>query len=270
MSYANIKLTYRDNELPILPFIKNFIDTLALKHPNWMFEANCGVKVAIGDNGDGKIYASGFKVTEKRELIGTIGYTSSARGSDGFMISNKRIKNGRERGNCIITKDEKKAIRHIDKWFYRETVAELMASQVTLANRKVYTAMDSHRSDVGQDFQKLNNSIKQFILSNFDVFIKTLHSNEEVQIAENLPKKIEGASALREIHDKTASNDGFIITILETGNYAIQKGMDISVKSSEELDSDMRRKLGMLKLVSVEVGISGVGFRCSDTTFVVI
>ena len=264
MTYANIKLTYRDNELPIYPLMKNLIETLALKYPNWLFEAHSGVK-ATREDGIRCHYASSFKVIEKRELIGTIGGSNNL-----FYISNHRIKSNRERGDSMVTKDQKKAIRHVDKWFYRETVAEIMDKQVNLANRKSYATMDSYRSDVEQDFKKLNAPIKQFILSNFDVFIKTLHSNEEVQTAENLPKKIEEACALREIHDKVVAHDGFVITILDTGNYAIQKGMEICVKTSEELDSDMRRKLGMLKLVSVDVGISGVGLRCGDTTFVVI
>ena len=269
MSYANINLVYKDDELTIFPFMKNFIETLALKHPNWMFEANCRIRTRE-DDGVYTSYANGFKVIEKRELIGMIGYTSSARGNEGFMVSNTRIKNGRERGDCITTKDEKKAIRHIDKWFYRETVKELMDKQVGLANRKSYEFMNTHRDGVKHSWSELEEPMKRFIVDNYDAFLKTLYSPKLVEIATIIHTTIEHAEAAIDIHDKLMANNAFVITILETGNYAIQKGMDISVKSSEELDSDMRRKLGMLKLIAVEQGVAEVGLKCSDDTFVVI
>jgi hypothetical protein len=269
MSYANIKLVYEDVELPILPFMKNFIEMLALKHPNWVFEAVNGVRLTL-DDGVYARYANNFKVTEKRELIGTIGYTSDARGSDGFKISNKRIKNGRERGDCIITKDEKKAIRHIDKWFYRETVAELMGNRANLANSKSYVVMGEHRDRAKNSLDGLDEAIKRFVFANYDAFVKTLNEPKLIDIAAGLATEIENADAVRLIHNKLMNYDAFVVATLDTGNYAIQKGKDISVKSSEELDSDMRRKLGLLKLVSDGTSISGVGIKCSDDTFVVI
>jgi len=270
MSYANINLVYKDNELPILPFMKNFIETLALKHPNWVFEAVNGVGLTGDDGIEKTYYANNFKVTEKRELIGTIGYTSDARGSSGFKISNTRIKNGRERGDCITTKDEKKAIRHIDKWFYRETVAELMCNRANLANRKSYVVMGEHRDRAKNSLNELDEAIKRFVFANYDAFSKTLNEPKLIDIAAGLATEIENADAVRLIHNKLMDCDAFVVATLDTGNYAIQKGKDISVKSSEELDSDMRRKLGLLKLVSNETSISGVGIKCSDDTFVVI
>jgi hypothetical protein len=269
MSYSNIKLVYKDDELTIFPFMKNFIETLALKHPNWMFEANYGVKAARED-GIRCYYASGFKVTEKRELIGMINYTSSARGNEGFMVSNTRIKNGRERGDCITTKDEKKAIRLVDKWFYRETVAELMCNRANLANRKSYVVMGEHRDRVKYSWSELEEPSKRFIIDNYEAFSKTLNEPKLIDIAAGLATEIENADAVRLIHDKLMNDDAFVVATLDTGNYAIQKGSDISVKSSEELDSDMRRKLGLLKLVSDGTSISEVGIKCSDDTFVVI
>jgi hypothetical protein len=269
MSYANINLVYKDDELTIFPFMKNFIETLALKHPNWMFEANCRIRTRDED-GVYTSYANGFKVTEKRELIGMIGYTSSARGNEGFMVSNTRIKNGRERGDCITTKDEKKAIRHVDKWFYRETVAELMCNRANLANRKSYVVMGEHRDRAKNSLNELDEAIKRFVFANYEAFSKTLNEPKLIDIAAGLATEIENADAVRLMHDKLMNYDAFVVATLDTGNYAIQKGSDISVKSSEELDSDMRRKLGLLKLVSDGTSISEVGIKCSDDTFVVI
>jgi dynactin complex subunit len=267
MSYANINVTREFFEIPIAPFLKSFIEKLALKHPNWMFIAYKATHLK-GDVSKTQ-FACGFKVVEKRETIGKIDFIHT-RGKEAFSITNRRIKDKRERGDSITTSDEKKAIRHIDKWFYRETVKELMDKQVGLANRKSYEFMNTHRDGVKHSWSELEEPMKRFIVDNYDAFLKTLYSPKLVEIASIIHTTIEHAEAAIDIHDKLMANNAFVITILETGNYAIQKGMDISVKSSEELDSDMRRKLGMLKLIAVEQGVAGVGLKCSDDTFVVI
>ena len=92
MTYANIELKEHDRwgdglkRSTIDPFLKDLIEQLALKYPQWTFVVTACTNVAS----DKSYKAHRFEVKDKREVLGTID-KEHYNGDYRFAIDNHRI-----------------------------------------------------------------------------------------------------------------------------------------------------------------------------------
>jgi hypothetical protein len=283
MTYDNVKLKTTDRgdgvkvQSIITPFLQPFIEKLALKYPQWTFEEdNTNYK---WDNSTGKsiktdLQALCFKVMDKREELGQV-YTQSYHSNHGqqFCVDNFRVQQLRERGNGMKTIHEKKALKHIDKYFGKKNLDEKLAD----AKNQAQHCVNRVSSDLGQKFDwewnRLSEASKQFIVGRYwEEFVEYANNvipNNTVDM-NKMPEKFERKIAGQQVSDALREDKHYLVYV-DGQNYAIfRKNEPTQIKVSEELPEFIRRSVGLLKLVEDNQIVSGVGCRVNATTYVVL
>jgi hypothetical protein len=280
MTYDNIKLKTTDRgdgvkvQSIITPFLQPFIEKLALKYPQWTFEEdNTNYK---WDNSTGKsiktdLQATHFKVLDKREELGQV-YTQSYHSSHGqqFCIDNFRVSQLRERGNGMKTIHEKKALKHVDKFFGKKNLDEKLRDATTNAQQCIYRVHSDLNQKFDWEWNRIDEVAKQFIVEeHWESFVDYVGINPPVDI-DKLPEKFERKMASKQIHNAFDKHQHYLVYV-DGQNYAIfRKNEPTQIKVSEELPEFIRRSVGLLKLVEDNQIISGIGCRVNATTYVVL
>jgi len=273
MTYENIKLKKHDKfgegekESIIDPFLKSFIEKLALKYPQWTFEEeHCNNKH------DTKTYeAYRFKVLDKREVLGTID-KEYIHGGGGwrYCVDNDRINGVRERGRGMKTIHEDKAIKHVGKFFGKKNVNEKFTEATKVISNAVGNIHNQKRWDLSHKWDRVQSHAQKFIIENYAQFVSGVTDKTVATSLEHLPSCFAEYSSVDAMQDALQKGDAYIIFI-DGLNYSIQKGKDpLEIKTSEELPDFMRRAVGLLKLVEDNQVIDGVGARANETTFLVM
>ena len=273
MTYANIELKEHDRfgdgikrQSTIDPFLKDLIEQLALKYPQWTFVETSVTAMAV----DKLIHAHRFDVKDKRELLGTIDKDYCGSGYR-YRIDNHRIEGMRERGSGMKTIHLKKAIKHVDKFFGKRNMVE----KITEARRKVENTLSQIDNEKGWrlrgTWNAMESQARDFITSNYQAFMDSVvDKNSIAKHLEQLPTQVEEFNATQHLTKMLQTDNAFIVFI-DGLNYSVQKGKDpLEIKQSDELPDFIRRAVGLLKLVEDNQVLSGVGFRVNETTFLVL
>jgi len=273
MTYENIKLKKHDKfgegekESIIDPFLKSFIEKLALKYPQWTFEEeHCNNKH------DTKTYeAYKFNVVDKREVLGTIDKEYINGGGWRYCVDNHRINGVRERGRGMKTIHEDKAIKHVGKFFGKKNVNEKFIEATKVISSSLEQIHNQKRWDLSHKWEGLKDNAQRFIVENYAQFASTIAGDKKPSDnLEKLPSCYAEFSSVDAMQNALQKGDAYIVFI-DGVNYSIQKGKDpLEIKTSEELPDFMRRAVGLLKLVEDNQVIDGVGARANETTFLVM
>lgn len=273
MTYANIELKEHDRfgdgikrQSTIDPFLKDLIEQLALKYPQWTFVETSVTAMAV----DKLIHAHRFDVKDKRELLGTIDKDYCGSGYR-YRIDNHRIEGMRERGSGMKTIHLKKAIKHVDKFFGKRNMVE----KITEARRKVENTLSQIDNEKGWrlrgTWNAMESQARDFITNNYQAFMDSVVDKTSIaKHLEQLPTQVEEFNATQHLTEMLQKDNAFIVFI-DGLNYSVQKGKDpLEIKQSDELPDFIRRAVGLLKLVEDNQVLSGVGFRVNETTFLVL
>jgi hypothetical protein len=272
MTYKNIKLKKHDNfgmgeaESTIDPFLKGFIEKLALKYPQWTFEeTQCTTNHAT------KTYeAYRFNIVDKREVLGTIDKDYVGNGDYRFRIDNHRISSMRERGSGMKTIHEDKALKHVGKFFGKKNVSEKFTEATQVMSNTLGHIHDQKRWDLSHKWDKVQSHAQQFIVENYAQFVIGVTDKTLTTSLEQLPSCHAEFSSVDAMQEALRLGDAYIVFI-DGVNYSIQKGKDpLEIKASEELPDFIRRAVGLLKLVEDNQVIDGVGVRANETTFLIM
>lgn len=273
MTYANIELKEHDKfgegkKLSIIdPFMKEFVEKLALKYPLWTFaEANM-----TANNSTKNYEAYRFKVIDKREVIGELDKDWHR---DGFKycIVNHRINDMRERGRGMKTIHLDKAIKHVAKYFGKKTITEQLAEAQEKTRSSLSSVVREREFDLSSSWNKLESHLMRFVGANYEAFTLSLVEEDKAKLThaiEVLPIRLEAMSVANKLKEKFNSRETYIVFINGV-DYCIQKGdTSLEIKSSEELPDFVRRAVGLLKLVEDGTLIPNAGIRVNDSTFLV-
>jgi hypothetical protein len=271
MTYANIELKEHDRwgkgkvQATIDPFMKPFVEQLALKYPQWTFVEN-GV---TGNASNNTYEAHSFKVMDKREVLGTLTKDWFKNGFR-YQVDNHRISSMRERGSGMKTIHIDKAIKHVNKLFGRKNVHE----KLTEAKQAVLGAMGGAASQkewqLRNTWSTLTSPAQAFIAEHYQAFASSVVDKNFIKQIEQLPTQMEEHNATQHMKSMLEKNNAYVVFI-DGINYSVQKGEDpIEVKESDELPDFMRRAIGLLKLVENNQVVNGVGLRVSESTFLVL
>jgi hypothetical protein len=273
MTYANIELKEHDRfgdgikrRSTIDPFLKDLIEQLALKYPQWTFVETNSTAMAV----DKVYHAHRFDIKDKREVLGTIDKDYCNNGYR-YRIDNHRIESMRERGCGMKTIHIKKAIKHVDKFFSRKSMSEKIA-EATLKVEQVVGQISNEKGwALRHTWNSLETPIKEFVTNNYQQFMDSLVDKSSIAIQlEQLPKQLEEERSVDHMKDMLAKGNAFVVFI-DGIHYSVQKGKDpLQIKESDELPDFMRRAIGLLKLVEDNQVINGVGLRVNESTFLVL
>jgi hypothetical protein len=248
------------------PFLKDLVEQLALKYPQWTFVETSVTAMAV----DKTYLAHRFDVKDKREVLGTIDKDYCSNGYR-YRIDNHRIEGMRERGSGMKTIHLNKAIKHVDKFFGKRNMVE----KITEARRKVENTLsqvDNEKSwRLRGTWGSMELQARNFITNNYQAFIDSVvDKNTIAKQLEQLPTQVEEFNATQHLIKMLQTDNAFIVFI-DGVNYSVQKGKDpLEIKQSDELPDFIRRAVGLLKLVEDNQVISGVGFRVNEITFLVL
>jgi hypothetical protein len=273
MTYANIELKEHDRfgdgikrQSTIDPFLKDLVEQLALKYPQWTFVEAGSTAMAV----DKTYLAHRFDVKDKREVLGTIDKDYCSNGYR-FRIDNHRIEGMRERGSGMKTIHLNKAIKHVDKFFGKKNMVE----KITEAKRKVENTLSQVDNEKGWrlrgTWSSMESEARSFVVNNYQMFMDSvINKSNIVKQLEQLPTQVEEFNATQHLIKMLQTDNAFIVFI-DGVNYSVQKGKDpLEIKQSDELPDFIRRAVGLLKLVEDNQVISGVGLRVNEFTFLVL
>jgi hypothetical protein len=245
-------------------YLAPLIEALALKNPEWKFEATYTSRKLVDS---GVIYTvERMKVINKYEEIGQVGLDYTRAGKR-FYINNHRVENMRERGSGVKTTDLNKALRHVDKFFGLKDLEEKLEEAKNqaynmgsnVAREKYYIYQNIWRS--------LEEPARQFILENMEAFTA---ATKDVNAVEKFPEalhEMDNANFVSELIRK----DKTYLVLIDGMNYSVAFGKHPSeTMASEQLPTFIRQGVGMLKLVEVGNIITNIGLRVAENTFVVL
>ena len=213
--------------------------------------------------------ATNFAVMHKEEL----GTVSIARKADRWRIcvDNARINDDLLRGRGFWTSDPEKATLKIRKMFYRASLDQRLSTYKQLATSGVNKVFEDavgvrtkHREAVSFDAWK-------FVRANIEAFTATLSekSKEPAHAYMEAFANTRSIAAFRDEWIKATADKKVMLVIHDEGQYIVKRGGDVSVYTNEMLTDDMKSKLGMLKLVEVDVLFPDIGYRVSPDTYLI-
>lgn len=246
----------------INPDLEELIETLAYTRPKWLF---VGCK-CLRHRG---FYS--FNVFEGEEYLGSIGIDSHS--SDvKYVVDNPRIDKKKERTlrtHSLTTRDLKKAKNAINKNFGVKNVEEQLAELDTQARAGLGSLRSSRYSNYKFALNRLVQLITPAIEKQPELFA-AMCPEIDSEVLEDFEEHKHKADTTKSVNDALRNNLGMFI-ITRGGEYLIKNLADeqnpTKTLTSEAVPFEIKRKLGMLKLLPTGATLQGVGYKIGDTTF---
>jgi hypothetical protein len=269
MTYANIKLLEHAVDggkvkSRISTHLQPFIEQLALKYPNWIFEeSSTGYTYKDGKRED--FHATVFQVLDKREVLGKI-YSERIRSGNRFVVENFRVNEMRERGTGMKTIHLDKAMKHVGKYFGKKNVNEKVKEALEQAGQALHVVSRNLDHKQHMAWAGIVGRAKDFLLAKYwEEFTKEHGINPE-----EFPVAYAEHTACEQV-TKAYGNGNTWLVYIDGMDYALRKGSEnLTIKTSEQLPDYIRQGIGMLKLVGDKQIISDIGLRVDQSTFVLL
>ena len=263
--WAKEKAKTYDKRMQISAKLAPLAFEAAKKFPRWKFVGS--------DNWEYPDYfdITRFTVYENREKIGTVG-TSQTRHGTKYVIGNERIKNTRKRGGAAETGDLKKALKLMAKSFGGKTNAEKLTAADGRLSGYLHGGNQAREAAYSAAMQQVYRYLGDYVLANFEgVSAAAIAAGAKPASVSNIPGLREEYDTTKQIAEAYSAHKGAFV-LLNGRDYLVRDGKDQSplVLSSEQLPSDLKGKLGMLKLLEDNHFMKDVGYRLNATTFFVM
>jgi hypothetical protein len=241
--------------------IYDTLDMLVSGKPNWRFVATDFVR----PDSITRVYTD-FNIYEDDEFLGKVTITHKGR-SYKIKVSNDRINAARERGTGYYTEDPVKAQLRIRKTFFKANNDERVEKAAEVAESLLKKENQSKAWEYRHAKDALLDKAGDFAAKNMEAYLQAYPNL--------LPKKSRYDDAranygvVKKI--KEAFDNGKSVVVAFDGTHYIVKSEEgVKTLSDETLPYEMRRKVGLLKLVQDGQMISDVGCRVDGATFVLL
>ena len=263
--WAKEKAKTYDKSMQISARLAPLAFEAAKKFPRWKFVGS--------DNWEYPDYLdiTMFTVYENREKIGTVG-TSQTRSGTKYVIGNERIKKLLKRGGAKETGDLKKALKLMAKSFGGRTNAEKLDAANVRLSGYLLGGNTTKQAAYGGAMQQVYRHLDDYVLANFEeVSAAAIAAGAKPNQVSNIPQMKEDYDTTTQITKTYLDHKGAFV-LLNGRDYLVRDGKDQSplVLSSDQLPSDLKGKLGMLKLLEDNHFMKDVGYRLNATTFFVM
>jgi len=212
-----------------------------------------------------------FTVYENREKIGIIS-TSQTRQGTKYVISNERINRILKRGGAMETGDLKKALKLMAKSFGGKTNVEKLAAAEGRLSGYLHGGNSAKQAAYSGAMQQVYRHLDDYVLANFEgVSAAAISAGAKHANVSNIPGLWEEYVATKQIAEAYSTHKGAFV-LLSGRDYLVRDGKDRSplVLSSGQLPSDLKGKLGLLKLLEDNHFLKDVGYRLDATTFFIV
>lgn len=248
------------NESNVMLILREVVAKLAVDKPLWRFIAHDRNYTGAVDH---------FVIMQDGEELGQLEHTYF-RGNNCISVSNKRIKQARERSSSYRTKDASKAIATIKKMFNTRSVSERLADASEIAGQVMYQLTSNKQREYGHaDIELASEAVKFARGEGYELFMRHLETNGKqamVNKFETLKQERQALDEAKELYvnDKTAT------VLLGNGMYVVKSRASTEIFDDNTLPEKLRGKIGMLKLVEDEHFVTGIGCRATSDVFVLL
>lgn len=234
------------------------LNNLTLSKPNWRFKVSDS-----STNSSNKRIITRFTISEEGETLGSVGIQYKGR-SYKVVVTNARIDAKRERGSGYWTEDPVKAELAIRKNFFRldksERLDKAKDAAATLINREVNNKQYALRNCEHMVYGDSDNFVKAHLHEYLSEFPSRKTYFDQAKVAAD---EAEVVGIVKDLFDK-----GQAALVVLDGTHYIVQGSETKTYDDSTLPYDLRKKVGMLKLVNDGQMVSGVGCRVDAHTFV--
>ena len=263
MTYANIDLTVKDIDssytVTIDEDVRPLAEAVAVKYPQWTL-----VSANYRYGGNNNVIIRQFKVLDsKREELGRIGTTYYNR-SYSYEITNHRIANARERGSSAVTKDLKKAMRHISKNFGSKSLMEKMNEASSKAQELGRQLTNRREWEFKNGYNSVANGLMGYVMEHID------------ELEPHIQKPSTAVASLKDSYSKMlcyqsiTNNSNRMVVLIEGSSYIVKGSGAVRILEQEKLPEFMRRNIGMLKLMEKEQALENIGCRIDENVFLIV
>jgi hypothetical protein len=270
--YSNIKLEHEPVgdgwELKLHPTLEPLAYAVAEKHPDWMLSVNYASRQY--DNKVAWVMELQVSITATEELLGQIGVeTRRKRGEHAreyvFAVYNKRIAEKRDRGTTFKTGKLKDALKQIHKNFYPKTLVDKIDEAWGMASNIAGRAAGQAERDVDYAHRILMEPGVRFLKDKYwEEFKSTLEDTGAIKAHTELAGLIDRANDLSDIHTKLQQHKLLTVTIKDDKYTVAKSPTEIKEYLADDVPEDVRRQVGMLKLVAEHEVVPGVGLRVGE------
>lgn len=260
--------TYSDAEnvaYKIIANLEELIESLAHTRPKWFF---------VGCNIHGSLGYINFNVFEGDEYLGSVG-VDSGRSDFRYVINNARIDRKKTRTHLthsLTTRDIKKAKKEINKNFGAKNAEEQLAELDTTARAGLGSLSAIRYTDYKTAFNKLVELITPAIERQPELFA-AMCPEIDSKVLEDCAEHKHKTDTTKSVNEALRNALGvFIIT--RGGEYLVKDlaatGGASNTLTSEAIPFEIKRKLGMLKLLPVGATLQDVGYKIADDKFFIV
>lgn len=243
-------------------------EALSKKQPTWTYV--CRGYGDLHNSGSYYLY-SRFTIMDGDEELGEVWASKNWRTSEyRYTFDNPRLRAARNRGSWTETKDLRKATNLILKNMYARTLPEVMTAERGKASSLVSNAIYNPQREYRSLRERMIPDIMAFVEANWEAFemtgSSTLDTKQQLRDFHASAKRAEAADDLI-TRKKTA-------IVVERGN-----GLHVEHTSNpgtyhsytlDELPTQLKQGVAVLKLCETGVLLDGVGVRTADKTFFIL
>lgn len=262
----------------IPPGLERVARRLAQRNPQWKltFQSH-----PIGS--DGVRRGIRLKVYHGNEDLGWIGTSRNYNKGVPTIIYDSRALNAkRERKSYSETTKEDVAVKVIEKNFFAKPISQILNEQRDAARSMIMDLRSVRRSKLNGLERDVNSAITRYGWDHIAEIKETLVSKyavapkliSEVLTTRGSLQELTPFVAAVEQRIGTTAPPLHVITIMEGVYYVCSREDNSALPplsyTTDTLPADIKRKIGMLKLVSAQDFIVGVGVRVNSDTYAVL
>jgi len=243
----------------IHPRLRALIYEASKKFPAWKFVVK--TKWHCGDVGT----LCAFDVYANRERLGGVSFGGDRRGDPAFTVSGARIPN---RKNRITTKDEKKALTVVRKYFKPETVKERVRAVLNDIDTRTTVSLSVASDNYTKARKSILGAVESFILAN-EAQVRDFMQNrgDDPTVLDNYINQKHKLDVIERAKKKVNSSGGATV-IRDKDKYIVADSEDAFFTAPDNtLPAYMRQALGMLKLIDNGEFLDNVGYRYDENLF---
>ena len=245
-----------------------FIETVAVKHPEWRLEAvHSNLHIDV-DNAATRTEPRSFRVSDSKTVIGYLSSEYSyGRGKNMYVVRGERYSHTPNK--VVKTSDLKKAIKNADKIIRPTTDVEKFDDLMGKTKQLLSSANMSTGRHV-QSYLNLNRKeMIEFIRNNVEAFVKTYADDEYARKSVEKFLILCDEEEILESLEEEENKDNVIKVVQEGDTYYMRNAeQEFFAHKLEDLSEDIKYKLGILKLVEVRQAVKSIGFRGLFNSFI--
>jgi len=229
---------------------------VATKHPLWTVEV-MGFR--------------SYRVLCDTEVLGEIGmewYGSQMK----LYVRNDRINQSCTRKNAYHTDKVDKAYLRVKKSFGPMNLNERVEKALKVAEGVLENQAYNTRTAAREHERVVDGTLMKWARANFSQYVSWLEETHNKTVLEHLTllgKFKADMMTIKETTDAFQSRRTALV-VLADGKYIVKIRDNVQLYDDVTLPTELRGKLGMLKLVEKEQMVTGIGCRANDEIFVLL